>query len=372
MINDTTITDFIEKRLDHCDKCPVCKKDLELETYCYECQGNKKKKLDKIISKEDSNLEDYIHSKPILELNTLVGEVRQKHNDECNELFRSKKRVNILKELRHNFDRKVKFTIFNDYSELYKYAVKNLDGIFNNKLFQKKLKIKIDPELDTALSINETDNAVKAYDKQLVLVKTLENIKALIDITMKERMKEQIPSSKMVRYMRYTKKTDGSLNQGKKYAYGHIITVINKVIDNDKNLRNNVIQIFREFPAKNLVKGEKMFIDGMIFLKVDDKHYHPIVVELDDKTHDRLTESKYRLNDIAKNVFCQQNGISMIRMNTSDFNSKVLKKILNKICSSKHAKLAAMKSYEKERKEHFHKLSKTYDILEFLNIDKKE
>ena len=109
-----------------------------------------------------------------------------------------------------------------------------------------------------------------------------------------------------------------------------------------------------------------MYFDGLFFMKEPNNKYHPVVIELDDKTHDLLIKPKYRLNDLAKNIFCQKNNISIIRLNTKDFNSLLFEKILNIIKKSKKAKFVASKFFEKERIEHFKLLSNTFDLINFL------
>ena len=168
----------------------------------------------------------------------------------------------MLGELQYSFNEGVKFTLFDDYKELYEYSKENTHKLFNNKGFAKKKILKINPELKEVNTVTATDEYSYEYDKQLFITKTVENIKSLIDVTMKDRLKDKNPTSKLARYMRYTKKTDGTLNQGKKYAYGKILDVILELND------DRVIQVFREFLVKNLVNGERMFIDGLIFVKV--------------------------------------------------------------------------------------------------------
>ena len=361
MLSDETLNKFIKEKLALCDKCPSCSKKLLYEVYCYKCFGEKPWKINNVFDKIDEKIETHINSMSYLDLNTLVGNVRQVHKDCCNELYNKKREVKASGELLYSFNEGVKFTLFDTYKELFEYSKKNTHKLFNNKGFAKKLSLKINPELAEATSVTSTDESSYEYDRQLFITKTVENIKALIDTTMKERLKNQNPSSKLARYMRYTKKTDGTLNQGKLYAYGKILDIILEL--NDKR----IIQVFREFLVKNLVSGEKMLLDGLIFVKIKKGYYHPVVIELDDKTHDRLVDSKYRLNDLAKNIFCKKNGISMIRVNTSDFNADLLSKIIEIVHTSKHAKFAAMKNFENERQEHFSKLINTYDMLKFIN-----
>ena len=362
MLKDVTLNNLVDDKIKLCDKCPVCKKQMVYEVYCYTCFGKHPHNINNIFEQIDSKIESYIKSLSYMDLNSLVGDVRCVHKNCCNELFNKKRYVKSLGGLRHNFDKKVIFTLFDSYKELVTYAQENIDTMFTNRGFEKKLTITIDPELKEIESIFATDIYSYNYDKQLFITKTIENIKSLIETTMKDRLKNYDPNTKLARYMRYTKKTDGSLNQGKKYAYGKIMDIINEIND------DRIIQVFREFKVKNLVTGENMFIDGMIFIKTANKNkYHPIVIELDDNTHDLLVDSKYRLNDLAKNIFCKRNGISMIRIDTSDFTADLLKKILNVIYESKYAKLAAMKNFSCDRLEHFNKLVNTYDLLKFIN-----
>jgi len=362
MLKDVTLNNLVGDKIKLCDKCPVCKKHMVYEVYCYKCFGENPQGINTVFGKIDDKIESYIKSLSYMDLNSLIGDVRCVHKNCCNELFNRKRYLKSLGGLRYNFDKKVIFTLFDSYKELLIYAQENIDTIFTNKGFEKKLLITIDPELKDADSMFATDKYSYDYDKQLFITKTIENIKSLIEITMKDRLKNYDPTTKLARYMRYTKKTDGTLNQGKKYAYGKILDIIKEIND------DRIIQVFREFKVKNLVTGENMFIDGIIFIKSDNKNkYHPVVIELDDKTHDLLVDSKYRLNDLAKNIFCKRNGISMIRVNTSDFNADMLRKILNVISGSKHAKLAAMKNFASDRLEHFNKLVNTYDMLQFIN-----
>jgi hypothetical protein len=151
------------------------------------------------------------------------------------------------------------------------------------------------------------------------------------------------------------------LNQGKKYAYGKIIDVLDKINFKEHNIQ--IVQFFREFLIRDIVEGEIMFLDGLIFLKISNNQYHPIVLELDDKTHDKLSEPKYRLNDLAKNIFCKKNGISIIRLDTVKFTLEVIVRILQVISTSKQAKLVAKKTFSDERIKHFDKLCNTYDLL---------
>jgi len=362
MIKDKTLNDLVNKKIKLCNKCPLCKKDMIYEVYCYTCFGKNPQNINSIFDKIDTKIEDYIKSMSYIDLNCIVGDIRQVHKNCCSELFNKKRYLKSLGGLRYNFDNKVVFTLFDSYKELLTYAKENISTLFTNKGFEKKLTIKIDPEIKDTTSIFATDQYNYEYDKQLFITKTIENIKSLIDITLKDRLKNHDPTTKLARYMRYTKKTDGSLNQGKKYAYGKILDVIKEIND------DRIIQVFREFKVKNLVNNENMFIDGVIFIKTNKPNrYHPVVIELDDNTHDLLIDSKYRLNDLAKNIFCKRNGISMIRVNTSDFDYNLLKKILNVLSESKNAKLAAMKKYESDRLAHFTKLVDTYDILNFIN-----
>lgn len=365
MLSDETLNEFIDEKLELCEECPTCGKRLQYEVYCYDCFGNKTKKINSIFNKIDDKIEKYIKSMSYLDLNTLVGNVRQVHVNCCSELYNRKRRVKMLGELRYNFDDNVKFTMFSTYKELFEYCKSHTDRLFNNRGFAKKLIIKANPELLEMKSIAATDEYNYEYDKQLFITKTIENIKSLIDVTMKDRMKNVDPKSKLARYMRYTKKTDGTLNQGKLYAYGKIMDVILQYVE--MNSDHNIMQIFREFEVKNLITGERMFLDGVVFLKAGKRRYHPLVIELDDKTHDLLVDSKYRLNDLAKNIFCKKNGISMIRVNTSDFNVDLFAKIIKVVSGSKRAKFAALKNFEAERIDHFTKLSGTYDMLEFIN-----
>lgn len=357
-LGSDVLNDFVYKRIKMCGKCPFCKKTIQYEIYCYKCY----EKINKRNEKMDDEIETCIENMSYLDLNSIVSKVRQAHRDCITELSRKKKLMNSLSVYSSTFTENVKNQLFASYKKLFEYSKDNLNTIFNNKKFKKKLLIDMDLELRTEKEVFATDKCVYDYDKQLFLLRTVENIKSMVETVMKNKMKNHKPGSKVGNYMRYTKRTDGTLNQGKKYAYGKMIDIISEIKD-----KIPILQVFREFKIKNLVQGETMFFDGLIFLKIDKRRYHPIVLELDDKTHDRLKDSKYRLNDLAKNIFCKKNGVSMIRLNTVDFNKKILLKILTVILKSKTAKLAAMKSYEDKRKDHFNKLSGTYDLLALIS-----
>jgi hypothetical protein len=353
-----TLTEFVYKKDKMCGKCPFCKASIPYEIYCYKCYN----KINIYGEKMDMDMEKYIKKTSYIELNTMISKVRQAHNNCITVLSRKKKMMKSLGVYSASFNDNVKIELFKSYKKLHEYSKKNINTLFNNKKFNKKLLIKIDLELKSEKNIFATDKYVYEYDRQLFLTRTVGNLKSVIETVMKNKMKNHKPGGKTGNYMRYTKRKDGTLNQGKKYAYGKILDIIDSIKD-----KVPIIQVFREYKIKDLVKGETMFFDGLLFIKVSKKEYHPIVIELDDKTHDRLHDSKYRLNDLAKNIFCKKNGVSMIRLDTVDFNKKILLKILNVILKSKNAKLAAMKNYESKRIEHFNKLTKTYDMLEFLN-----
>jgi hypothetical protein len=347
--------------------CRFCNKKLTYEIYCYKCI----KKINKYIDSIDNNIEIYINSLSYTTITSMLSSIRQLHADNCFLLGNKKKQIKSISDLYFSFMKEIKHTLplFDSYKDLYDYSKNNLNNLFKNDNFGKKLKIKIDNELKSNSNIFSTDLYNYEYDKQLFIVKTIENIKALMELLAKEKIKEQIPYAKLGKYMKTTKKTDGTINQGKLYAYGKILDVLKEI--NTKEHDIQIIQVFREFLLKDIVKGENMFFDGLIFLKViNERTYHPVVIELDDMTHDRLTESKYRLNDFGKNIFCKKNGISLIRLDTVKFNLKIIVKILKVIASSKKAKLVTKATYEDERIKHFNNLSNTYDLLNLITEKK--
>ena len=337
--------------------CRICGNILRFEVYCYKCY----KENDKDGEKLDIKIEKYIHSLSYVDLSSLLSSVRQSHVNNCIQLGTSKRKVKSISDLYGSFTKEIKTNIFASYGDLYKYSKRNIDTLFKNDKFSDKLEIKIDNTLKNITCIFSTELYNYEYDKQLFSTKTIENIKSLMEIDIKERTKDHIPSAKLGKYMRSTKKTDGSVNQGKKYAYGKIIDILDKINIKDHSIE--IIQFFREFLIKDIVEGETMFLDGLIFLKIGEKKYHPIVLELDDTTHDRLTDPKYRLNDLAKNIFCKKNGISIIRLDTIRFTLEIIVRILKVIVKSKKAKLVAKKTYSDERLKHFDKLCNTYDLL---------
>lgn len=341
--------------------CRYCNKKLIYEIYCYKCI----KKINKYIDSIDNNIEIYINSLSYTTITSILSSIRQLHADNCFILGKKKKQIKSISDLYFSFMKEINtLPLFDSYKDLYEYSKNNLNNLFKNDNFEKKLKIKIDNELKSTSNIFSTDLYNYEYDKQLFIVKTIENIKALMELLAKEKIKEQIPYAKLGKYMRTTKKTDSTLNQGKLYAYGKILDVIKEINTKEHNIK--IIQVFREFLLKDIVKGENMFFDGLIFLQIDNNTYHPIVIELDDMTHDKLTESKYRLNDLGKNIFCKKNGISLIRLDTVKFNLKIIVKILKVIASSKKAKLVTKANYEDERIKHFNNLSNTYDLLNLI------
>ena len=96
------------------------------------------KNINKIFNGIDNNIEEYIQSLSYIDLNSLLGHIKQYHKKCIQELFIAKVDIKILKELRCNFDKNVIFTLFDSYKELVDYAKKNIDNIFNNKKFNKK------------------------------------------------------------------------------------------------------------------------------------------------------------------------------------------------------------------------------------------
>ena len=357
LVNDK-ISFYVDNKI-----CKLCGNILRFEVYCYKCYAGQCN--DKNGDNLDNKIEKYIHSLSYVDLSSLLSSVRQSHVNNCIELGKAKRKVKSISDLYSSFTKVVKTNIFGSYGDLYKYAKRNIDTLFKNNKFSDKLEIKIDNILSSSKCVFSTELHNYEYDKQLFIAKTIENVKSLMETDIKERTKDHIPSSKLGKYMRYTKQTDGTLNQGKKYAYGKIIDVLDKINFKDHNIQ--IVQFFREFLIRDIVEGEIMFLDGLIFLKISNNQYHPIVLELDDKTHDKLVEPKYRLNDLAKNIFCKKNGISIIRLDTVKFTLEVIVRILQVISTSKQAKLVAKKSYYDERIKHFDKLCNTYDLLCLVN-----
>ena len=363
--SDKRLNKIVNNKFAFPKKCPHCKRPLKFEVYCYKCYN----KSNKDIGKLDNKIEKYVHSMSYTDLSSTLSSVRQSHVNSCILLGKKKRSVKSVADLHHSFVKKINPKVFKSYKELYNYSKKNSDTLFKNKKFAKKLLIKIGDVLLSSSSVFATDYHNYEYDKQLFIAKTIENVKSLMETDIKERTKDQVPSAKLGKYMRFTKKTDGTINQGKKYAYGKMADVLEKI--NEKEHGIEIMQVFREYLLKDVVKGEKMFLDGLIFLRINRKYYHPIVLELDDATHDWLSDPKYRLNDLAKNIFCKKNGISMVRLDTVNFNLPTIVRILQVLSNSKRPKLAAKKTYEKERLEHFEKLGNTYDLLDLVTKTKK-
>lgn len=355
-ISNDRIKKIIYEKINMCGYCEICKCDIPYEVYCYKCYDSINEKISNI----DDKLDKLIDSMSYLDLNSLVSEIRQLHKTCCQDLFRVKRLTRGLSCLHKTFTESVKIEIFKSYKKLNDYAKRDLEWVFNNKKFKKKLELKFNLSLIDAKSVFTTDEVNYNYDKQLFITKIIENLKAMIEISMKSKARSHNPNSKTGKYMRFTKKGDGTLNQGKKYAYGKILDIIKTVNDDD------IIQVFREFKIKNIVKGSTMFLDGLVFLKIAKNTYHPIVIELDDKTHDRLTEPNFRLNDLAKNIFCKKNGISIIRIDTIDFDENIFSKAINVIKNSSKAKLVAMKDYKERRISHFNKLENTYEYIKLM------
>jgi hypothetical protein len=337
--------------------CRFCNKTLIYEIYCYKCIKKNNEYIDSI----DNKIEIYINSLSYTTITCILSSIRQLHADNCCILGKKKQQLKSISDLYFSFIKNIKKpTIFPSYKDLYLYAQKYINTLFKNDNFSKKLLIEIGREKTNCIFTTDLYNY--EYDKQLFIVKTYENIKSLMETLIKTKTKEQLPYSKLGRYMRTTKKTDSSINQGKLYAYGKILDIIKNVENNDVR----IIQVFREFLIKNIVDGEVMFFDGLLFLQVSQTQYHPVVIELDDTTHNKLNDSKYRLNDIAKNIFCKKNGISIIRLDTISFNLKTITKILKILTQSSKAKLVAKSTYNDERIEHFTKLSNTYDLVNLI------
>ena len=345
---------ILEKKLSIIDKCVCCKKDLKYETYCYLCFN--KSVYNFKINDVDDEINDFINLQNLDILNSILNKLREKKKYYLELVFKNKNNFLDIINFKKEFEKNLKLNIFNNYSELVKYTKKNIDSIFNNSKFKKKFffDIKNIIHLDKFKDINLKFN----YDKSLFILNTHNNIISLIENKIKSKLINNSKTKKS-KFIKCTTLKDDTTTQGKKFAYGKLLDIINELNDDRIKL------IFREYKLSNIIKNENIFFDGLIFVQINND-LHPIVIELDDKTHELLTDSKIRLNDISKNIFCFKNGISLLRIYTVNFNKNILKKVIDVLEKSKTSKFATENNYEIEKKEHFKKLTSTYDFLKFI------
>ena len=345
---------ILDKKLHIIDYCVCCNKKLNYETYCYLCFS--KIEYSKKINDIDDDLYNYICNQNLDILNNILNILRNKKKEYLEIVFKNKNNFLDINNFKKEMEDNLKINIFNNYSDLVSYSKKNIDSLFNNNKFKKKFYF----DVKNLINIQKyTDLKLKYdYEKSLFILNNYNNLISIIENNIKNKLVSKA-NTKKSKFIKCTTLKDNTTNQGKKFAYGKLLSVIEELNDDRIKL------IFREYKICNIIKNENMFFDGMILIKINN-NLHPIIIELDDKTHELLSDSKIRLNDIAKNIFCFKNGISMLRIYTINFNKNILKKVIDVLEKSKLSKLATENTYENDKKKHFSKLINTYDFLKFI------